>query len=75
MMKNFMTSGALSRGKKPKGDSGGKGSAPDPGEEVVRDLGEGKSSGMRPAPDPNPCDAKDCGGRPESIETLGSKGS
>jgi hypothetical protein len=33
MMKNFMTSGALSKGKKPEGDPGGKGVAPFPREE------------------------------------------
>jgi hypothetical protein len=36
MMKSFMISGALSKGKKPKGDPGAKGVAPIPGEEAAR---------------------------------------
>jgi hypothetical protein len=35
MMKNFMTSGALSRGKKPEGDPGRKGTAPAPEKAAV----------------------------------------
>jgi hypothetical protein len=35
MMKNFMTSGDHSKGKKPKGDLGKKGPTPFPGEEAV----------------------------------------
>jgi hypothetical protein len=35
MMKGFMTSGALSKGKEPEGDPGEKGMMPFPGEEVV----------------------------------------
>jgi hypothetical protein len=35
MMKNFMTSGALSKGKKPEGDQGGNGAASDPEEAAV----------------------------------------
>jgi hypothetical protein len=35
MMKNFMTSGVLTRGKKPEGDPGGKGTTPFPKEEAV----------------------------------------
>jgi hypothetical protein len=35
MMKNFMTSGALSKGEKPEGDPGGKGAVPFPEEEAV----------------------------------------
>jgi hypothetical protein len=38
MMKNFMTSGALSKGKKPEGDPGGKGVAPFPREEAVMSI-------------------------------------
>jgi hypothetical protein len=34
MMKNFMTSGALSKGKNPEGDLGGKGMTPFPKEEA-----------------------------------------
>jgi hypothetical protein len=35
MMKNFVTSGALSKGKKTEGDQGGRGATPFLGEEVV----------------------------------------
>jgi hypothetical protein len=35
MMKNFMTSGALSKGKKPEGDQGGNDAASDPEEAAV----------------------------------------
>jgi hypothetical protein len=35
MVKNFMISGARSKGKKPDGGSGGKGTTPFPGEEAV----------------------------------------
>jgi hypothetical protein len=35
MMKNFITSGALSRGKKPEGDPNGNGAAPAPGKVAI----------------------------------------
>jgi hypothetical protein len=35
MMKNFMTTGALTKGKEPKGDPGGKSVTPYPEEEAV----------------------------------------
>jgi hypothetical protein len=38
MMKNFMTSGALAKGKKPEGDPGEKGATPFPGEEAVMTI-------------------------------------
>jgi hypothetical protein len=38
MMKNFMTSRALSRGRKPEGDPGGKDAAPTPGEVSVMTI-------------------------------------
>jgi hypothetical protein len=38
MMKIFMTSGALSRGKKPEGYPGGKGAIPDPKEAVIMTI-------------------------------------
>jgi hypothetical protein len=34
-MKNFMTLGALTKGKEPEGDLGGKGATPFPGEEAI----------------------------------------
>jgi hypothetical protein len=40
MIKNFMTSGFLTRGKEPKGDLGGKGATPFPGEEAVMTVYE-----------------------------------
>jgi hypothetical protein len=41
---------------------------------AVRDPGEGTSGRAGPTPNVNPCDAKNCDGRPESIETWESKG-
>jgi hypothetical protein len=41
---------------------------------VVRDPSEGTSGGMGPTPNPDPCDAKDCDGRPESVGTLETQG-
>jgi hypothetical protein len=38
MMKNIMTSRALSKGKKPEGEPGGKAVTPFPGEEVVMSI-------------------------------------
>jgi hypothetical protein len=38
MMKNFMALGALSKGKKPEGEPGGKGAAPFPREEAVMTI-------------------------------------
>jgi hypothetical protein len=38
MIKNFMTSGTVSKGKKPVRDSGGRGATPFPGEEVVLEI-------------------------------------
>jgi hypothetical protein len=38
MMKNFMTPGTLSKGKKHEGDLGGKGVASDPGEVAVMTI-------------------------------------
>jgi hypothetical protein len=46
MMKNYMTTGALAKGKKPKGDAAGKAATPFPGEEVVVSIYGG------PAPPP-----------------------
>jgi hypothetical protein len=38
MIKNFMTSGALSRGKKPEGDSDKKGATTIPGEAAIMKI-------------------------------------
>jgi hypothetical protein len=38
VMKNFVTSGAHSKGKKPEGDPSGKGSTPLPGEDMVMSI-------------------------------------
>jgi hypothetical protein len=38
MLKNFITSGAFSKGSKPGGDLGGKGAAPIPGEAEVMTI-------------------------------------
>jgi hypothetical protein len=45
MMKNFMTTGALTKGKEPKGDSGRKGVTPYPEEEVVMVIYDGCPTG------------------------------
>jgi hypothetical protein len=41
MMKIFMTTGSLTRGKEPEGDSSEKGMTPIPGEEVVMTVYDG----------------------------------
>jgi hypothetical protein len=38
MMKNYKTTGALTKGKKPEGDPGGKATVPFPGDEVVMSI-------------------------------------
>jgi hypothetical protein len=43
MMKNYMTTGALTEEKKPKGDPVGKATAPFPGEEVVMSIYDGSA--------------------------------
>jgi hypothetical protein len=68
MMKNFMMSGALSKGRRPRESPGGKGHGT-PQLAAVRDLGYVMSGEMDPMPDPNPCRAKDGGDRHESVET------
>jgi hypothetical protein len=68
MMKNFMMSGALSKGRRPRESPGGKGHGT-PQLAAVRDLGDVMSGEMEPMPDPNPCRAKDGGDMHESVET------
>jgi hypothetical protein len=68
MMKNFMMSGALSKGRRPRESPGGKCHGT-PQLAAVRDLGYVMSGEMEPMPDPNPCRAKDGGDRHESVET------
>jgi hypothetical protein len=46
MMKNFMTSGALTKGKEPEGDPSEKGVTPFPGEEAVMMIDGGWPSGV-----------------------------
>jgi hypothetical protein len=46
MMKNFLTSGALAKGKEAEGDPGGKGTTPFPGEETVMMIHGRRPSGI-----------------------------
>jgi hypothetical protein len=41
---------------------------------LVGDPGEGMSSKAGPVPNSNPCDAKDCDDRPESVESPKTQG-
>jgi hypothetical protein len=78
MMKKLMTLGALSKGKKPEGDSGEKDVTPIPREAAVLAIFEKDASGIPKCWVPRTwvkvCqvewDVKDCDGRPESIESL-----